>query len=128
MSEKNPLAYTGRVSGSTTVQGDVQFNSTDFTVANGIVSSAEAITATSITTTGDITSGGDIIMSSVKAYINLTFGTSNIRLFVTNGKFFGIYVSRESQETLLGETIQQTAQTMPTMKTIVFSVPLWTLW
>lgn len=37
MSEKNPLAYTGRVSGSTTVQGDVQFNATQFSVVNGVV-------------------------------------------------------------------------------------------
>lgn len=37
MSDKNPLAYTGRVSGSTTVQGDVQFNATQFSVVNGVV-------------------------------------------------------------------------------------------
>lgn len=37
MSEKSPLAYTGRVSGSTKVQGDVQFNSTQFTVTDGVV-------------------------------------------------------------------------------------------
>jgi len=37
MANKNPLAYTGRVSGSTKVQGDVQFDGTQFTVVNGIV-------------------------------------------------------------------------------------------
>lgn len=37
MSDKNPLAYTGRVSGSTKVQGDVQFNASQFTVNDGIV-------------------------------------------------------------------------------------------
>jgi len=37
MSDRNPLAYTGRVSGSTKVQGDVQFNSTQFSVVNGVV-------------------------------------------------------------------------------------------
>lgn len=37
MSDKNPLAYTGRVSGSTKVQGDVQFNATQFSVVNGVV-------------------------------------------------------------------------------------------
>ena len=37
MADRNPLAYTGRVSGSTKVQGDVQFNSTQFSVVNGVV-------------------------------------------------------------------------------------------
>jgi len=37
MADKNPLAYTGRVSGSTTVQGDVQFNADQFSVTNGVV-------------------------------------------------------------------------------------------
>lgn len=40
MSDKNPLAYTGRVSGSTKVQGDVQFNSTQFSVTDGVVALA----------------------------------------------------------------------------------------
>lgn len=38
MSDRNPLAYTGRVSGSTKRQGDVQFNSTQFAVTDGVVS------------------------------------------------------------------------------------------
>ena len=38
MSDRNPLAYTGRVSGSTTVQGDVQFTASQFSVTNGVVS------------------------------------------------------------------------------------------
>jgi hypothetical protein len=38
MSDRNPLAYTGRVSGSTKVQGDVQFTASQFSVTNGIVS------------------------------------------------------------------------------------------
>lgn len=42
MSDKNPLAYTGRVSGSTKVQGDVQFNSTQFSVTDGVVQLAGA--------------------------------------------------------------------------------------
>jgi len=37
MSDRNPLAYTGRVSGSTKVQGDVQFNASQFTVTDGVV-------------------------------------------------------------------------------------------
>lgn len=37
MSDKNPLAYTGLVSGSTQQQGDVQFNSSQFTVTDGVV-------------------------------------------------------------------------------------------
>jgi len=37
MSDKSPLAYTGRVSGSTKVQGDVQFNATQFSVTDGVV-------------------------------------------------------------------------------------------
>lgn len=37
MSDRNPLAYTGRISGSTKVQGDVQFNSTQFSVVDGVV-------------------------------------------------------------------------------------------
>lgn len=40
MSDRNPLAYTGRISGSTKVQGDVQFNSSQFSVVNGVVSLA----------------------------------------------------------------------------------------
>lgn len=40
MSNKNPLAYTGRVSGSTTQQGDVQFNSTQFSATDGVISLA----------------------------------------------------------------------------------------
>lgn len=40
MSDRNPLAYTGLVSGSTKVQGDVQFNGTQFSVDNGVVSLA----------------------------------------------------------------------------------------
>ena len=37
MPDRNPLAYTGRVSGSTKVQGDVQFNSSQFSVTDGVV-------------------------------------------------------------------------------------------
>jgi len=37
MSDRNPLAYTGRVSGSTKVQGDVQFNASQFSVTDGVV-------------------------------------------------------------------------------------------
>lgn len=37
MSDRNPLAYTGRVSGSTKVQGDVQFNASQFSVIDGVV-------------------------------------------------------------------------------------------
>lgn len=37
MGDKSPLAYTGRVSGSTTVQGDVQFNASQFSVTDGVV-------------------------------------------------------------------------------------------
>lgn len=37
MGDKNPLAYTGRVAGSTTVQGDVQFNASQFSVTDGVV-------------------------------------------------------------------------------------------
>ena len=37
MSDRNPLAYTGRISGSTTRQGDVQFNASQFSVTNGVV-------------------------------------------------------------------------------------------
>jgi hypothetical protein len=40
MSDKNPLAYTGRVSGSTKQQGDVQFNATQFSVTDGVVTLA----------------------------------------------------------------------------------------
>jgi len=40
MSDRNPLAYTGRVSGSTKVQGDVQFNSSQFSVTDGVVALA----------------------------------------------------------------------------------------
>lgn len=42
MSDRNPLAYTGRISGSTKVQGDVQFNSTQFSVTDGVVQLAGA--------------------------------------------------------------------------------------
>lgn len=42
MSDRNPLAYTGRVSGSTKVQGDVQFNSSQFSVTDGVVQLAGA--------------------------------------------------------------------------------------
>ena len=42
MSDRNPLAYTGRVSGSTKVQGDVQFNATQFSVTDGVVQLAGA--------------------------------------------------------------------------------------
>lgn len=45
-SKKNPLAYTGRVSGSTKVQGDVQFNSTHFAATDGVVRLGEAIPQT----------------------------------------------------------------------------------
>lgn len=38
MSQKNPLAYTGLVSASTTVQGDAQFNPDEFTIVDGVVS------------------------------------------------------------------------------------------
>ena len=38
MTDKNPLAYTGRIAGGTKVQGDVQFNSAQFTVDDGEVS------------------------------------------------------------------------------------------
>jgi len=37
MSDKSPLAYTGMISGSTTRQGDVQFNATQFSVVDGVV-------------------------------------------------------------------------------------------
>lgn len=38
MANKNPLAYTGLISGSTKVQGDVQFNSSQFSAADGVIS------------------------------------------------------------------------------------------
>jgi len=38
MSDKNPLAYTGLISASTKVQGDAQFNSSQFSVVDGVVS------------------------------------------------------------------------------------------
>jgi len=38
MADRNPLAYTGRVRGSTSKLGDVQFDSTDFSVTDGNVS------------------------------------------------------------------------------------------
>lgn len=37
MADRNPLSYTGRISGSTTTQGEVQFNADQFSVTNGIV-------------------------------------------------------------------------------------------
>jgi len=37
MSDRNPLAYTGRISGSTQRQGDVQFNASQFSVVDGVV-------------------------------------------------------------------------------------------
>lgn len=37
MADRNPLAYTGTVSGSTKVQGDVQFNASQFSVTDGVV-------------------------------------------------------------------------------------------
>jgi len=42
MADKNPLAYTGRVLGSTKVAGDVQFNSSQFSVTDGVVQLAGA--------------------------------------------------------------------------------------
>lgn len=42
MSNRNPLAYTGRISGSTTREGDVQFNATQFSVVDGVVQLAGA--------------------------------------------------------------------------------------
>ena len=37
MSDRNPLAYTGRIEASTARQGDVQFNASQFSVVNGVV-------------------------------------------------------------------------------------------
>lgn len=42
MADRNPLAYTGRVSGGTKVQGDVQFNPAQFSVVDGVVQLAGA--------------------------------------------------------------------------------------
>jgi len=60
MSDKNPLAYTGRVSGSTKQQGDVQFNSTQFSSTDGVISFASA---TSVMQFADVT----ITAAQVKA-------------------------------------------------------------
>lgn len=64
MSDRNPLAYTGRVSGSTNVQGDVQFDSTNFSVVNGVVSLS----------TGDITITGDLVLNGAATQIQMQGG------------------------------------------------------
>lgn len=42
MSDRNPLAYTGRISASTSRAGDAQFDAAQFSVVNGVVSNVDA--------------------------------------------------------------------------------------
>jgi hypothetical protein len=51
MSDRNPLAYTGRISGSTKVQGDVQFNSSQFKVNDGVVQMTNTLQFADVTLT-----------------------------------------------------------------------------
>lgn len=69
-SKKNPLAYTGRVSGSTKVQGDVQLNPDQFSVTDGIVSlSGDGVAAINVATsvTSPLYTSGAGVDTSIEA-------------------------------------------------------------
>ena len=91
MSDRNPLAYTGRISGSTTVQGDVQLNPVDFSVNQGIVSSSSAV-------------GQATLVSGTVTIANTTLGATD-RIFITRAD--------ENSSTALG-SLTITAQTAST--------------
>ena len=70
------LAYnstTGEFSGidaTTDVKGVARFNQTDFSVTAGVVSIAEAITATSLVTTGNVTVEGNLYVNGTTTVVN----------------------------------------------------------
>lgn len=62
MADRNPLSYTGRVRGSATKLGDVQFDSTDFSVTDGDVSlSGTSVAETYTTDSGTVTPASSAI-------------------------------------------------------------------
>lgn len=78
MSDRNPAAYTGFVSGSTTRQGDVQFDPSDFGVVNGVVSlsgtgAVETINSLSPT-------AGNIIVAGTAGEVDIVNAGSTVTL------------------------------------------------
>lgn len=86
MSDKNPLAYTGLVSGTTKVAGVAQFDPTDFTVTDGVVYISSSATGTFST----LTSTGATTLATTGASVNTfgnTTGATSVTISVGTGGF-----------------------------------------
>lgn len=87
MTDRNPLAYTGRVSATTKRQGDCQFDSTDFTVTDGVVSlsgtgAVENLTAQSGTVTP---SSGQLALAGATGQMSTSGSGSTITFTLDEG-------------------------------------------
>ena len=93
MSNKNPLAYTGRIDSTTDRQGDAQFNSADFSVANGVVSlAAGAVQDATDTVKGiasfsandfAVTSGAVSLNEAIMNYAEVSITAAQVKLLAT---------------------------------------------
>lgn len=112
---KNPLAYTGTISGSTKVQGDVQFDSTDFAVNDGIVSlsgtgALENLTAQSGTVTP---SSGQLALAGATNQMTTAGSGSTITFTLDEGIPRTANVSLTSAEVKALAATQQTLVAAP---------------
>lgn len=111
MADKSPLAYTGRILGSTKVAGDVQFNSTDFSVTNGTVSlSATGNVADIAADSGTVTpSAGTVTIAGTAGQIATAGAGSTVTLSLNEG------VPRIAEVTLTSTEVKALAATQQTL-------------
>jgi len=82
MSNRNPAAYTGMVAASTSRQGDIQFDASDFSVVNGVVSLGGTGNIENLTPqSGSVTPAAGLVALSGATGEMSTSGTGNTITF-----------------------------------------------